>query len=105
MSQPLQITVREQQDGLVVELSGDIDLSTVPKLKSALARELEQGAERFYILMQSVGHVDSTGLGMLVWLQKRVDKAGVVLVQVAPHLRKLLTLTGLEPLFSYAESL
>lgn len=94
----------ERAEGLLISLSGDLDLATVPKLKNALAPQVEGGVERFLLDLAEVRHLDSSALGLLVWLQKRVGKGGVVLRGVAPHLRKILEITGLEPLFTYSES-
>ena len=96
-----------QQQLALVQIVGDLDISTVPKVKGQLTEVLEQGARDFLLDLTEVGHVDSTGLGCLVWVRQRAtERQGrLLLCGQNAHIRKLLTLTGLATLFELCDDL
>lgn len=95
----------ERQDGqCVVLMTGDLDLATVPSVKAEVATQLEEGYLRFLLDFSMVEHVDTTGLGFLVWLHKQTEgKGAMCLCCGKPHFRKVLDLTGLGTLFTMVD--
>lgn len=84
----------------VVLLGGDIDLASSPDLKAALTELCELGYTQFVLDLSEVGHMDSTGLGVLVGLQNRLDKSGrLALAALPPNLVSLLSMVGLDERF------
>jgi anti-sigma B factor antagonist len=69
----------------VVTVQGELDLATAPTLKSNLAQLLGQGCRDFVFDVSQIGHMDSTGLGVLIGLQVRLGRDGVVAIAGAPH--------------------
>ncbi len=101
------VRIESQANQALVRIVGDLDISSVPKVKAQLSELLEQGAENFLIDLTGVGHVDTTGLGFLVWVRKRAtERQGkLLLAGQNAHFRKLLTLTGLATLFELHDEL
>ena len=68
-----------------------------------LERVTESGAEELVLDMGETRDVDAAGLGILVLVQKRARELGVAtrLRRTQPHVRTLLKLTKLEPLFLF----
>lgn len=81
----------------VVVLAGDIDLASSPALKAALIELCELGYTQFVLDLSDVCHLDSTGLGVLVGLQKRLDGRGrLALAGVPPNVARLFRMVGLD---------
>lgn len=94
----LQVRHRDLGDGLsVVVLDGEIDLATAPELKSTLTGLLSQGFGRFILDLSEVGHMDSTGLGVVVGFRRRLaDNSLIVIAAPTANVRAIIELTGLD---------
>ena len=101
------VRIDSQQHQAIVHIAGDLDISSVPKVKAQISDLLEGGTVHFLIDLTEVGHVDTTGLGFLVWVRKRcTERQGrLLLAGQNAHFRKLLTLTGLATLFELHDDL
>jgi anti-sigma B factor antagonist len=100
MTIELEIQTRNADGWVVLETVGELDLYTAPKLRDEVLSTLERGESRIAIDLNGVGFIDSTGLGILVACLKRVRERDGRMVLIAPEaspLRRLLSLTGLEP--------
>lgn len=100
MTIELEIQTRDEDGWVVLETVGELDLYTAPKLRDEVLSTLERGESRIAIDLNGVGFIDSTGLGILVACLKRVRERDGRMVLIAPEaspLRRLLSLTGLEP--------
>lgn len=94
----LTLQVGEHGGWGVVRASGDVDLTTAPRLREAVVAVVVGGQPRVVVDLQAVDFIDSTGLGVLVGLLKRTRSQGgdLRLVSTRPALRKVLELTSLE---------
>jgi anti-sigma B factor antagonist len=93
---------KSETDGVVVvEPKGEIDVYTAPQLKEQAASAIEEGADRLVIDLSKVGFMDSSGLGVLVSLLKRVRDTGGTLRLVIPDERilKIFRITNLDKVF------
>ena len=68
----------------VVSLEGEVDLYTAPELKQELHRLVDEGAKRIVIDMTATTFIDSTTLGVLLSVVKRVGPEGGAVVLVCP---------------------
>jgi len=93
---PLTIdTVLIEPQTAVVSLEGDLDLWTAPELKRALCRLLADGCRRLILELAAVRFMDSTALGVLVAVGRRLaDDERLVLAQPGPEVLRVLELTG-----------
>jgi anti-sigma B factor antagonist len=94
----LQVQHRDLGDGLaVVALEGEIDLATAPTLKSAVAQLLPKGFTRFAVDLSGVRYMDSTGLGVLIGLRRRLsDHTAIAIAAARSNVRAVMELTGLD---------
>jgi len=85
----------------VVRLVGDVDMATSPAVKNALAELVEGGHLAVVVDLSEVTFMDSSGLHVLVDMQRRLSDAGgkVVLRKPGPAVGKLLQITGVGPMF------
>jgi len=56
-----------------VHVNGDIDIAVVPELKQALDQVIETGCTNVVIDLERVTYADSSALGLLVWLDHRLQ--------------------------------
>lgn len=94
----LVVQVEEREGWAVARASGDLDLTTAPRLREQLVKVVVGGQPRVVLDLQAVDFVDSTGLGVLVGLLKRTRSQGgdLRLVSTRTGLRKILELTALD---------
>jgi anti-sigma B factor antagonist len=102
MAESLLLETRESNDWTVVEVKGEVDLYTAPRLKALLTELTAGGRSRIAVVFSGVEFMDSTGLGVLISGLKRCREAGGTLALVAPTepVRKVLGITGLDQVFS-----
>jgi len=98
----LQVKWREVGKGTaVMDVSGEADLYTTPKLKERVVELIEAGYTRLVVSLSSLDYLDSTALGVLVGSYKRVREKGgtLVLVGPRPRIRKVFEITRLVNVF------
>ncbi len=61
---------------MVVSLIGEFDLAAVPAWRSATTELLRDGWTALQLDMREVTFIDSTGVGSLIGLRRRVHDAG-----------------------------
>ena len=92
--------VREH-DTLVVDMDGQLVVTNRQEFKQAVLDEVERGARLVIVDFSGSGYVDSSGLGALVSLGKRLRELGgdLRLAALNEDLRTLFELTRLDTLF------
>ncbi|MBV8369036.1 MAG: STAS domain-containing protein [Candidatus Eremiobacteraeota bacterium] len=98
----IKVNVRESEgDAYVVDLTGEIDVYTSPKVKDAITELIDQEHYNLVINLEKVRYIDSTGLGVLIGGLKRVrEHSGAVnLVCTNPQIKKIFDITGLVKIF------
>jgi anti-sigma B factor antagonist len=90
-----------RDDVLTVAVEGQLIVTNRQEFKQAILDEVELGARTIVIDFSQSGYIDSSGLGALVSLSKRVRDAGgdVRLTALNEDLRRLFELTRLDQLF------
>jgi anti-sigma B factor antagonist len=109
----VEASISTRRDGVVpvVDVSGEIDLYTSPKLKAALDELLATGQVHFLVNLLDTTYLDSTALSILTSALKHVQGAGGMLGLVfnQPQIDRIFTITGLKDVFptfvSQAEAL
>jgi anti-sigma B factor antagonist len=86
----------------VIEVGGEIDVYTAPKLREKLISLVEAGSYRMIVDMEGVEFLDSTGLGVLVGGLKRVraQDGWIDLVCTQSRILRIFKITGLNKVFS-----
>ena len=104
MDLSLSTTSRGQYE--VLEVSGEIDVYTAPRLRERLIDLVNQGHHHLVVDVEKVEFLDSTGLGVLVGGLKRVRANGgsLLIVCTQERLLKIFRITGLEKVFGIYRS-
>jgi anti-sigma B factor antagonist len=97
MDEALTIEVRQEQGCAIVAVAGEIDISTVTRLRERLFDMAASGLPLVLDLDQ-VNFIDSVGLAVLVGTANRAAEHGgsLQVVCARPKIRELLRLTGLD---------
>lgn len=97
----LSLSTRESAGASVVDVSGEIDVYTSPKLRERLVGLVNDGSTNIVVNLAEVDFIDSTGLGVLVGALKRIRSRGGSLSLVCSEtgLLRVFTITGLEKVF------
>ncbi len=93
------------EDGiLILTLTENrLDAANIPQFRELVIEQLKNGLSRIVLNMHTVQFVDSSGLGGLVSILKRIGPVGdLVLVGLAPNVLKTFTLTRMDRVFSIA---
>ncbi|MBC7254451.1 MAG: STAS domain-containing protein [Actinobacteria bacterium] len=102
-----QTRVREVGDIPVVELEGEVDLSTSPRFKEIVYQLVDSGKRDIVIDLDGLDFMDSTGLGVLVAVLKRTSMEGgrIRLVCSKRSIMKVFSITGLDKVFTIYDNL
>jgi anti-sigma B factor antagonist len=98
----LSLDTREQGGCTVIEVGGEIDVYTAPKLRESIVDLVNRGSYHLVVDMEEVEFLDSTGLGVLVGGLKRVraHDGSLRLVCTQERLLKIFRITGLTKVFA-----
>lgn len=90
----------------VVQVEGQLIVGNRQELKELVREALEAGERKFVIDFTETGYIDSSGLGALVSISKKVREAGgdLRLAGLNEDLRSLFELTKLDTLFAIADT-
>ncbi len=97
----LSLTTRNEGPLTVIEVGGEIDVYTAPKLREQIVSLVEEGRYHLVVDMERVEFLDSTGLGVLVGGLKRVraHDGSLHLVCTQERILKIFRITGLTKVF------
>jgi anti-sigma B factor antagonist len=98
--------VKKQDDITIVDVEGQLIVGNRQELKQRVLEELEGGGRKFLIDFANTGYIDSSGLGVLVSLSKKIREQGgeLRLANLNEDLRTLFELTKLDTLFHIASN-
>jgi len=90
----------------VIRVEGQLIVGNRQELKTLVQAALEGGAKKFLIDCTETGYIDSSGLGALVTVSKKVrEQDGELRIAgLNPDLKSLFELTKLDSLFHIAET-
>ena len=91
----LQLESRQTDDGASVTVRGEVDMATAPQLRDTLMALVDAGATRVALDCRGLDFLDSSGIGVLIAVRKRLGDDGSLTLEAPPaHVRKVLELTG-----------
>ena len=91
-------TVTDAREGkVVVIVRGEIDAHTVPQLRAVALAAVDDGMSDIELDVSELRFMDSTGIGLLVTLIRRIGplKGTLALRGASPQVRRLLDMTDL----------
>lgn len=88
----------------IVRIEGQLIVGNRQELKTMIQDGLDRGERKFLVDCSQTGYIDSSGLGVLVTLAKRVRELGgeLRIAGLNEDLRSLFELTKLDSLFHIA---
>ena len=97
----LGIAVKSIDSFSLVDVQGEIDVYTAPKLREKLIELVAEGSYDIVVNLEGVDFLDSTGLGVLVGALKRVkaNDGSLSLVCTQDNILKIFKITGLTKVF------
>ncbi|HVA56834.1 MAG: STAS domain-containing protein [Gemmatimonadaceae bacterium] len=102
----MSFTITKQGDISIVEIDGQLIVGNRQELKQKMLDALEHGARKLLVDFTKTGYIDSSGLGVLVSLSKKIREQGgeLRLAALNEDLRTLFELTKLDTLFQISDS-
>ena len=98
----LTVSIERTESAVIVEVAGEVDLSTAPRLKEVLD-EVAPVSGAVIVDLTGVSFMDSSGLNVLLQRREQLlgDHSGatVRLIVTQPSLRRLFEVTGLNDVF------
>ncbi len=76
-----------------------VDAAGAPDLKTKVGEWIDKGTGRMVLDLTDVEFVDSTGLGAILWILKRLPGQNLALAGCRPSIVELLKLTRLDRVF------
>jgi anti-sigma B factor antagonist len=103
----LRLEVSERDGWSVVEVGGEVDVATAPRLREQLIALVNEQRYQIVVGLEGVDFIDSTGLGVLISGLKRVRTHGgrFSLVCTEPRILKVFEITGLLAVFNVCATL
>ena len=98
---PFAVDHREVDGGIgLVTVEGELDLSSAPNLKWALADTLGPGVKQIVVDLSRVTFIDSTALGVLVGVRRTLGPGGRIAIAGSDaDVMNIFELTGLDATF------
>jgi anti-sigma B factor antagonist len=92
--------------GLIVTVSGELDVATVPAFREHLEAAIEAGAHRLVIDLTAISFIDSVALAAIVHERQRLPEDGSVALVVDPSSYVMLVFqsTGLTQVLDLVET-
>lgn len=102
----MSLQVTKHGDIIIIDVDGQLIVGNRQELKQRVLDEAEGGARRILIDFAKTAYIDSSGLGVLVSLAKRLRELGgdLRLANLNDDLQTLFELTKLDSLFQIADT-
>ena len=102
----MSFSIERVDDVTVVDVEGELTVGNRGELKESVLERLEDGERKFVFDFSDTSYIDSSGLGVLVSLSKKIrERSGELrLAALNEDLRTLFELTKLDTLFQISDS-
>lgn len=97
----MEITRRENNNIVLLDINGEIDLYNAPEIKDVIAKLIEEQKYCIIINLEKVSYIDSSGIGALISSLSNLKKyqGGLKIINVSGSVRKVFELTKLTSFF------
>lgn len=98
--------ISNADDVTLVEVDGELTVGNREQFKKVVLDRVASGERKFLVDFEESSYIDSTGLGALVSLSRKIREVGgrLLLVGLNEDLRTLFELTKLDSVFEIADS-
>jgi anti-anti-sigma factor len=92
------VEIAERDEGFEAALSGEIDLSTVGELQERLQPSVDTDPKLIVLDLRQVTFLDSSGLRLILRLNKRQEESGgrLVIVRGGRRVARVFQITGVD---------
>lgn len=106
MSLSIEKQYRQDKDLWDVKIMGEVDIYTSDKMKEALNQMIEEKKSEIQIDCRELSYIDSSGLGVLIGILKKLkeEEKNLVVMNARSNILKLLSITGLDKVFIVREN-
>ncbi|GHV74107.1 anti-sigma factor antagonist [Spirochaetia bacterium] len=103
----MELKIHKSQGVSIIDVQGELDLYNAYKLKELLIKMLEEKTDRFVINLDEVEYIDSSGIGVLVYISSTAKKSNMKLAITNIHgsVLKVMDLTKLTDYFPITATL
>lgn len=107
MTAPFRVDTDAAGGARTLNVVGELDQGTAPKLRGAIDDVLDHGSEPVIVNLSDCGFIDSTGLSLLVEAKRRLaeEERRLVVCCADQDVRRLLELTGIDRAVGLFETL
>ncbi|MEV6839746.1 STAS domain-containing protein [Streptomyces sp. NPDC051133] len=98
---PLKITIRDASTGPVLEIIGELDYGTAPRLREQVTALTLQPGRRLVLDLGGMEFCDSSGITALIAARNHAHaaQADIALAAVPAHTLRVLRIVGLDQVF------
>lgn len=102
----MDIRLSVQQGIFILKVDGDLDMYNTPALKDSFNKVILKQPAGILLNLEGVGYLDSSGIGVLLYMQNRVTKEKIpfFITELQNQPAKVLELTKLTNYFPFADS-
>jgi len=96
----------QEKDLWDVKITGEVDIYTSDKMKETLNEMVEEKKSEIQIDCKELSYIDSSGLGVLIGILKKLkeEDKDLVVLNARSNILKLLSITGLDKVFIVREN-
>jgi len=96
----------QEKDLWDVKITGEVDIYTSDKMKETLNEMVEEKKSEIQIDCKELSYIDSSGLGVLIGILKKLkeEDKNLVVLNARSNILKLLSITGLDKVFIVKEN-
>jgi anti-sigma B factor antagonist len=96
----LNVSIRENNNIPVIDLEGEVDVYTYPKLSDALQYIFQSypDSKNLIVNLDKIRYIDSTGLGVIANGANQIKKNNegyITIINATPQIRKIFDVSGL----------
>jgi anti-sigma B factor antagonist len=94
--------IKENDRNITLTVEGELELQSINELRERILRLAETTAKDIAVDLSKVDYIDSTGIALLISLQRRQVQKGnsLKITSVSPRIQSLLQLTTLSDIVS-----
>ena len=97
----LDYSVEERSDHRPLHLKGKLVLHNVEQFRDEFIKLIEQDRKNIHFNIKNLSFIDSSGMGLLITLNRKMQAGGreLVIVQPSEAIQKILHIAGLDKVF------
>lgn len=103
----LEIDVMAQEDWDIFKIKSELNIKNAYKLKLIIDQKMEAGRRRFLIDLSRLNYMESVGLGVLIYIRKKLEelKGECKFIIPSQRIKKLISMINLDKYFEIYDSL